>query len=77
MTVTAATCYPDAMTLKTRGRLRAWHIAGALLLAGAATACGRSSAPSSPDVWAVVDGREISRTDVVSRSAPETAKARG
>jgi peptidyl-prolyl cis-trans isomerase SurA len=64
MTVAAATCYPDGMTLTTRGRLGLRHITGAVLIACAATACGRNSGPSSPDVWAVVDGREISRTDV-------------
>jgi len=40
------------------------RLAGALVLAYAATACGGGSAPPSPDVWAVVDGREISREDV-------------
>lgn len=35
-----------------------------VLLCLLAACGGRSSAPSSPDVWAVVDGREIRRDDV-------------
>jgi peptidyl-prolyl cis-trans isomerase SurA len=42
----------------------AGRLAGAFLVLVVATACGRSAAPSSPDVWAVVGDREISRTDV-------------
>jgi hypothetical protein len=40
------------------------RVAAAFLMASVATACGAGSAPSSPDVWAVVDGREIRRDDV-------------
>lgn len=54
-------CYSDAVTLTTRNVRR---LALAVLLASAATACRAGSAPSSPDVWAVVDGREITRADV-------------
>ena len=49
------------MTLVTR---RTRRLAAAFLLASAATACGRNSPPPSPDVWAVVGGREITRADV-------------
>jgi peptidyl-prolyl cis-trans isomerase SurA len=49
------------MTLTASGVRR---VAAAFLMASVATACGAGSAPSSPDVWAVVDGREIRRDDV-------------
>ncbi len=40
-------------------------VAGVIVLAAAAAAaCGRGAAPASADVWAVVDGHEITRTDV-------------
>jgi peptidyl-prolyl cis-trans isomerase SurA len=51
------------MTLTASGVCR---VAAAVLIASATTACGAGSAPSSPDVWAVVDGREIRRDDVES-----------
>jgi peptidyl-prolyl cis-trans isomerase SurA len=52
------------MILATRKTRHARWLPGALLLTVAA-ACGRgSAAPSSPDVWAVVGDREISRADV-------------
>jgi peptidyl-prolyl cis-trans isomerase SurA len=57
-------------------RRRGVYLAGALVLACAAAACGGGSAPSSPNVWAVVDGREISREDVEAayrRMAPQPA----
>jgi peptidyl-prolyl cis-trans isomerase SurA len=43
---------------------RVRRMAAAVLIASAAAACGSGSAPSSPDVWAVVDGLEIKRADV-------------
>lgn len=41
-------------------------VLGAMLLAGLAAACQRSSEPAvpGPDVWAVVNGRQIMRADV-------------
>lgn len=61
-------------------RLRLVGALGALLAVAVAAACGSKTAapppPASPDVWAVVEGREIHRDDVEKayrRAAPTQA----
>jgi peptidyl-prolyl cis-trans isomerase SurA len=44
---------------------RTWVVLGLIIGVGVSTGCGGAgSAPSSADVWAVVDGREIARDEV-------------